>query len=132
MSRLLLSGILFISSMYFMSGCMTDPRILGVWTEKYSPGDIYLTFSINGTYSQYESDSSCSSSGRYLLPSTSKGAWLVGEITDYDPACGEPEASGFYAFVLIHSSNYFEMGWPMVGGGSAWCRTEGIGEPCIE
>ena len=130
MNRILLSGILFLSIMCFMLGCTTDPRIWGLWTEKYSPGSLYLIINSNGTLSVYRSEPPCSSSGRYLYVAGEEGGLLSLEMTDNDPPCFFQYQTDLYILSFI-SVNEFAIGKPMMGS-DTFCRTEGIAEPCIE
>jgi hypothetical protein len=115
--------------MYLMSGCTTDPRILGTWKEKYS-GNLYLSFASNGTLSVYESDTSCSNYGIYLYVAGPAYGRLALRMIDNVPACWLQYDSGFL-YVVFQSDNEFEIGIPMMGS-DLFCRTDGIGEPCIE
>jgi len=133
-TRFLLTGILFISSMYLMLGCTNDSRILGVWKPDCDPCGPYLTFAINGTLSVDSSDGSCSNSGRYLFASGGEfgadGGGLAVKMTDNDPPCYHFADTDFL-FIVFDSPNEFAIGRGMTGS-DTFCRTNGIGGSCIE
>ena len=130
LTRFLLTGILFLSSMYFMLGCTTVPRIWGLWTETYSPGSLYLIFTSDGTLSVYMSEPPCSSSGTYLYSAWSEGGLLSLEMTDNDPPCYFQYQTDLFILSFI-SANEFAIGKPMMDS-DKFCRTEGVDAPCIE
>jgi len=145
MNRVLLSAILSMLSMCFLLGCTGDPRIWGVWKWP-SPDEtrnVYITFSINGTFSiMHDDDISCDISGRYWflidphmygLPPESRAGWLLFfMVKDYDPACwpfwGFPPNEGLpFGFTWLEVIDINSLYLP-----GDFCRVKAIGEPCIE
>jgi hypothetical protein len=138
-SRFLLIGILFLSSMFLMLNCTPDPRIFGIWRGEESSSDFYLSFARNGLWSGYEIAPPISCSGLYLLtypPPWERDLYQDGVMflrqTFNGPACENFDYSPYPMLLLrLLNDNQFAMGLPM-GFHTLFCRTDGIGEPCIE
>jgi len=121
--------LFLLSSMYFMLSCTPDLRILGTWKKVGPDQNLYLTYDSDGNHTFNAIGAfTCYGTGTYSLVFNQ----LCVTMTDFEPyGCGGGPIGEEYCFSIEWLSDDL-MTQTIYGTTSEFCRTSGIGDPCIE